>query len=317
MRKISSTQKEATNKISFSIFFLILLLTPFLPSPAFSSELSSIKSRPGLDEYITRTWTTENGLNQNTITSLVQSKNGYLWIGTPTGLVRFDGVQFRHFSRANTPALANDRITVLYEDESGNLWIGTDGGGLYSLTPSPPSLNYQWKHYTIQQGLSNNNIRAITSDWQGNVWVGTDYGLNRISMDGVRIYTIEDGLYDNIITALALDIRGDLWVGTLQGGLARIQDYAVFNYGPESGLLNPSVLSLVTDPKENWALSHPERFPVNVNRASRYELLRVPGLGPVTVNRILERRRSGRLHGLEDIGKVGARLLKAQRYIKF
>ena len=248
MRKISSTQKEATNKISFSIFFLILLLTPFLPSPAFSSELSSIKSRPGLDEYITRTWTTENGLNQNTITSLVQSKNGYLWIGTPTGLVRFDGVQFRHFSRANTPALANDRITVLYEDESGNLWIGTDGGGLYSLTPSPPSLNYQWKHYTIQQGLSNNNIRAITSDWQGNVWVGTDYGLNRISMDGVRIYTIEDGLYDNIITALALDIRGDLWVGTLQGGLARIQDYAVFNYGPESGLLNPSVLSLVTDP---------------------------------------------------------------------
>ena len=76
-------------------------------------------------------------------------------------------------------------------------------------------------------------------------------------------------------------------------------------------------LSLVTDPKEGWALSHPERFPINVNRASRFELLRVPGLGPVTVKRILERRRSGRLCGIEDIGKVGVRLLKAERYLVF
>ncbi|MHC4214179.1 MAG: radical SAM protein [Planctomycetota bacterium] len=76
-------------------------------------------------------------------------------------------------------------------------------------------------------------------------------------------------------------------------------------------------LSLVTDPKEGWALSHPERFPVNVNRASRFELLRVPGLGPVTVKRILERRRSGRLGGIEDIGKVGVRLIKAGGYIRF
>lgn len=76
-------------------------------------------------------------------------------------------------------------------------------------------------------------------------------------------------------------------------------------------------LSLVTDPKEGWALSHPERFPVNVNRASRFELLRVPGLGPVTVKRILERRRSGQLCGIEDIGKVGVRLIKASRYIRF
>ncbi|MBN2246563.1 MAG: helix-turn-helix domain-containing protein [Candidatus Aminicenantes bacterium] len=244
-----SVLKETSIKIHFQLLIIIfVLLAPSLHAPAFFSEISSNYTNLALDEYITRTWTTENGLNQNTITSLVQSKSGYIWIATPTGLVRFDGVQFTLFSRAKTPALANDRITVLYEDENENLWIGTDGGGLYSLTQSQSAGYYQWKLYSTREGLSHNNIRAITSDWHGNVWVGTDYGLNRISKEGIRIWTTEDGLYDNIITSLALDIRGYLWAGTLQGGLARIQDYAVYNFGPESGLLNPSVFSLMTDP---------------------------------------------------------------------
>lgn len=240
---------ESSNKIFHAFrIFLFLTISYLFPVLVLSPLLFSLVPGSGLDEYLIRTWTTENGLNQNTITSLVQTRNGYIWIGTPTGLVRFDGVQFRHFSRTNTPSLTNDRITALYEDESENLWIGTDGGGLYSLTQSQSAANYKWKLYSTREGLSHNTIRAITSDWQGNVWVGTDYGLNRISMEGIRIYTTEDGLYDNIIMALALDIRGDLWVGTLQGGLARIQGYTVFNYGPENGLLNPSVLSLETDP---------------------------------------------------------------------
>ena len=76
-------------------------------------------------------------------------------------------------------------------------------------------------------------------------------------------------------------------------------------------------LSLDSDPKEVWARNHPERFPVNLNRAGKFELLRVPGLGHVTVNRILERRRFGRLRTLSDIGKVGVRLTKASKYIAF
>ncbi|MHC4622922.1 MAG: radical SAM protein [Planctomycetota bacterium] len=76
-------------------------------------------------------------------------------------------------------------------------------------------------------------------------------------------------------------------------------------------------LSLATDPKEMWALRHPERFPVDANRASKYELLRVPGLGPVTVKRILERRKEGRISRIEEVGKVGARLRKAGSYLTF
>jgi predicted DNA-binding helix-hairpin-helix protein len=76
-------------------------------------------------------------------------------------------------------------------------------------------------------------------------------------------------------------------------------------------------LSLETDPKQVWAQRHPELFPLNVNYASRYELLRVPGLGPVTVARILKRRNTGRLRHIEDIGKAGVRLAKAKQYLAF
>ena len=76
-------------------------------------------------------------------------------------------------------------------------------------------------------------------------------------------------------------------------------------------------LSLTTDPKEFWVQKHPERFPVNVNQASYWTLLKVPGLGPVTAKQILERRKESRLRCIEDIGKVGARLIKASKYLTF
>lgn len=75
-------------------------------------------------------------------------------------------------------------------------------------------------------------------------------------------------------------------------------------------------LPLDLDPKEQWARNHPEFFPVSLNRADRLELLRVPGLGPTTVDCILRRRRGGgRLNGLEDVGRMNKRLARAQPYV--
>ena len=76
-------------------------------------------------------------------------------------------------------------------------------------------------------------------------------------------------------------------------------------------------LPLEADPKELWAQNHPDFFPVDVNRAARLELLRVPGLGPVTVNRIVRQRRAQRIRRLEDIGRPGVRLRKARTYLAF
>lgn len=76
-------------------------------------------------------------------------------------------------------------------------------------------------------------------------------------------------------------------------------------------------LSLTVDPKEAFAQRHPEMFPVDVNSASRLALLRVPGLGPVTVKRILQLRKETRIRRIEELGKVGVRLQKAREYLTF
>jgi predicted DNA-binding helix-hairpin-helix protein len=76
-------------------------------------------------------------------------------------------------------------------------------------------------------------------------------------------------------------------------------------------------LSLDLDPKELWARRHPGFFPVDVNRADRAALLRVPGFGPVTVRRILRRRRRGRLRSIGHVGPPGRRLRKAESYVTF
>jgi len=76
-------------------------------------------------------------------------------------------------------------------------------------------------------------------------------------------------------------------------------------------------LSLEADPKEIWAVQHPEFFPLDMNRAKRRELLRVPGFGPTTVRRIMSiRKEGGRIRSVDQLGKVGKRLTKAATYVR-
>jgi len=98
-------------------------------------------------------------------------------------------------------------------------------------------------------------------------------------------------------------------------------DWLIRNYGfqlDEFSFEANGNLPLSMDPKEVWAQNHPEYFPLNINTADKYKLLRVPGLGPVTVNRILGfRKHKSQIHSLRELGKPGKRLQKAAQYIRF
>ena len=75
-----------------------------------------------------RTWQAEDGLFQNAVYDMVQTDDGYLWLGTAAGLLRFDGIAFVRYASVDEPGLAGDRISDLLIDHQGRLWIGTDRG---------------------------------------------------------------------------------------------------------------------------------------------------------------------------------------------
>lgn len=85
------------------------------------------------DEYVVRQWRTDDGLPQSTVTAIVQTPDGYLWLGTFQGLVRFDGQKFVVFQTQNTPELPSSRIVSLYLDRRGALWITSEYGDLTRL----------------------------------------------------------------------------------------------------------------------------------------------------------------------------------------
>jgi signal transduction histidine kinase/ligand-binding sensor domain-containing protein len=115
-------------------------------------------------------WMTEQGLPQNSVLAITQTRDGYLWLATYNGLVRFDGVRFTVFDNNNTQAFRTSRIPDLYEDPSGALWISTVMGGV---------LRYQngiFMVFTRQQGLPHDNIIAVQSGPDGTPLIFTEAG---------------------------------------------------------------------------------------------------------------------------------------------
>ena len=103
-------------------------------------------------------WTNDNGLPQNTVRSVTQTHDGYLWLTTFDGLVRFNGVHFKVFNTNNTKGLISNRFTALYEDHDGTLWIGTNDGGLTLYRDGA------FTSYTSKDGLPSDQIAHFAPD---------------------------------------------------------------------------------------------------------------------------------------------------------
>src|SRR5208282_4753259 len=106
--------------------FAGLLLCGFVST---FSAAADVAGQPG-SHFIVDSWSTREGLPESAVISVIQTRDGYLWLGTLNGLVRFDGNHFTVFDENNTPGLTSDRIVFLFEDNETNLWVGTGSAGL-------------------------------------------------------------------------------------------------------------------------------------------------------------------------------------------
>ncbi len=141
----------------------------------------------------------------------------------------------------------------------------------------------------------------------------------RLKMHRVYFSAYQRGLGDSSIAGEQVEPESKADILMREHRLYQV-DFLLRKYAfAESDIIfeNDGNLSLATDPKHAWALRHPEFFPLNINKAPKFSLLRVPGLGPVTVKRLLEQRKQSHIRHIEDVGKVGVRLEKAKKYLTF
>jgi PAS domain S-box-containing protein len=236
-----------------------------------------------VSEYVHNVWQTADGLPQNTIQAIAQTPDGYLWLATQEGLVRFDGVKLQVFDRKTTAEIKNNDIRSLCVSRDGSLWIGNFLGNLVRLKDGKfnsydpaDGLNgnsisaihedragnlwigtrggglfrrtgEKFERFTTNVGLINNSISSITEDQDGSLWIGTDGGVSTFRRGEFTNLTKKEGLSDETIGTIFQDRNGSIWIGTERGGLDRYQNGKFTTFKVENGLPGNSVHAIMQD----------------------------------------------------------------------
>lgn len=273
---VSHLEKYQANRYNPLTMFKLLRLLPVFLLPAFAFSSSNLSIDP--EQYLHRTWNTRDGLIQNTVNCMVRDGRGYMWLGTDSGLVRFDGLQFKTFRNINkvtcllihssgeiwigtygsgvfcydsagncikkyseAAGLPSNFIQTMAEDKSGNVWLGTSAKGIIRFKDNVFTL------FTASEGLSNNHVSSLLADSQGSLWIGTENGLNRMTDGKFAVFTVKEGLPANNITTMCREKKGSIWVGTING-LSIINHWGKQNkVRPVEPLINHLIYSLLND----------------------------------------------------------------------
>ena len=257
-----------------------VLISGMKRRPLLLTLLILVLTTPASSQYVSNSWTADNGLPQNTVYSILQTRDGYLWFTTLDGLVRFDGVKFAIFDKSKTQGLNSNRFNSLFEDRDGDLWIGTEDGGLTRYHDG------KFITYTTEDGLPHNQIRALFGDyngglfvlsraglavWQGEkftshslttqilagmscyqdrsgaLWFDSPSGLNRYKDATLTTFTRSHGLQSYLATTFFEDQQDNLWVGTRDAGFSVFKDGRFTSYGVKDGLPHEHVTAIGED----------------------------------------------------------------------
>jgi signal transduction histidine kinase/ligand-binding sensor domain-containing protein len=180
-------------------------VTAFLVAGALAAM--ALEPTTPLANYGRQSWVMENGLPQNTVQALAQTRDGFVWLGTEVGLVRFDGNGFAVFDKNSSPALPGNDIRCLLAARDGSLWIGTSEG-LARLKDGTV------RAFSARDGLPGDSILGLAETTNGTVWAWADGGVARLRGDHFKSETVADGLPQGTITSIAAGSDDFLWVGT-------------------------------------------------------------------------------------------------------
>jgi ligand-binding sensor domain-containing protein len=224
-------------------------------------------------------WDSDAGLPQNSVQVILQTRDGYFWLGTQEGLVRFDGVRFTVFDTRNTPELKDDWVQALAETRDGTLWIGTLSGlarrraGRFESAGEGTDLDRAligslvaardgtlWIGSSAglgrlrdgklvllseKDGFPRDRIRSLYEDEAGRLWFGLPYGLARLADGELSVQAVKDG-FPGTPLAIDGDRAGGVWVGTARG-LVHVQRSGFRLYAEEEGLATTLARAVLRD----------------------------------------------------------------------
>jgi len=242
-------QRKRLSWITSSIVLLIALLFLRSPAPSYAQEgdnaepsetqLQTLPANPKFEHL-----TSEQGLSNTRIVSILQDSQGFMWFGTQDGLNRYDGNEFRVFRHepGNEKSLSANFVNVIFEDSDGILWLGLRGG-LNRYDPKTESFIHYRHDPDDLDSLSNDIVFAISEDKDGNLWVGTAEGLDRFDpqLEEFAHYQHDPDdsttLSHNAVRVILEDNEGILWIGTNGGGLNRFdpkkETFTAYRHNPD------------------------------------------------------------------------------------
>ncbi len=163
-----------------------------------------------LAEFVSRAWSASDGIPGNTITDIIQSSGGYIYLGTYDGLVRFDGVDFVTLNRRTMKNYPFVSVRTIFEDSAGNIWVGSNDEGACRISKSGQVLSF-----STENGLPNNSVRVICEDREENVWIGTSAGLAIVDKSGnIEKFTglQKFGQENILVSKIFCDTAGRVWI---------------------------------------------------------------------------------------------------------
>jgi signal transduction histidine kinase/ligand-binding sensor domain-containing protein len=156
-------------------------------------------------EWLARTWQTDEGLPDNNITGLAQTADGYLWVATLGGLMRFDGARFEEFFTMHLPRVVNRNVRKMYLDRRGALWLVMDRGAVIRVGAAAARV------FDVNDGFPGSRVTVVAEDDEDGVWFVAGNEVCRIRRDKVDRFGAEEGLPAGGNTWLATGGRGQLW----------------------------------------------------------------------------------------------------------
>ncbi len=283
----------------FSVPFIIFVIVLQAGNIALAVPLQA-----DVMKYVSTDWGLKEGLPQSSVNNIIQSRDGYIWLATFGGLVRFNGVSFTTFNRSNTKGLRSDRMLTLYEDKSGAIWCSTEDG-------FSKFYNGSFKTYQIVDSIFSYAPLMIAEDARGTLWITANAKVYRFDHDSFVLVPVQS---DSALARSAIQNPNGIWlahnsklVRTIGDSIVLVKDFShVVQHNFEYVIEDPKVSGQV------WIATSGSgvlRYDVHTGHMRQY--MQAQGLP----SQYLKRLYIDRSNNLMTIGFNGISIFNGERFV--